>query len=442
MSVEAPRNVLIVGSGAREHAIGWKIHQDAQKSGQSVKQHFAPGNAGTSELGTNHDIGAEDIDKITDFAVDQGINLVIFGSEAPLFAGGVNAIEEAARKKGVDGVDLEAFGPSQEAARLEGSKAFAVRFMEEYKIPHPKSEILNSFNEAIDYLRRNDPTKLVLKADGPALGKGVFLPSSFDEAEELLRKMMLEGIFGEAGKPVVGQERLRGTEASVIGFVSNEIGLLIPARDYKRAYDGDEGPNTGGIGAYAPSDEITQEDLDEIYFRILSPTREGMRRRDTPFKGALYAGLMLTDDGPQVLEYNVRFGDPETQVQMRLLRSNLLTLIKKTIKGSLQRFDVRSSAEHSVGVVFASGGYPSEYETGRIISGLDKIEEGIEIFHAGTRINENGEHETSGGRVLTVTATGETREEARNKTYSALGREGEEGKIWVEGGFYRSDIAA
>lgn len=425
--IEAPENVLIIGSGAREHALGWKIRQGSSH----VRLDFAPGNGGTAQIGTNRDIGFTDIDRMVNFAVDNG-SFVVVGPERPLAMGLVNALSEAG---------VSAFGPTQETAQLESSKAFAVDFMDRYDIPHPETEVFDDPLEAEAFIRGYPSADdFVIKADGLAEGKAVILPRSQEEAISTIRRMMVDREFKEAGERILIQQRLYGTEVSAIALVSNEVELLPLARDYKPAYDGDEGPNTGGMGAYSPSEYVSQQQLMDIYYSILLPAKMGMIQDGMPFKGALYAGIMMTDDGPKVLEFNVRFGDPETQVQVRRIKSNLLHLLQSTARGRLIEDQVKVSNDHAVGVVIASGGYPGNYEKGKRIGGIDQTPDGVVVFQAGTSI-QDGELKTSGGRVLTVTATGPTKAEARQKVYTAIGERGEEEGIWVEGGFNRGDIA-
>lgn len=423
---EILRNVLIVGSGGREHAIGWKIAQDNPNTQLS----FAPGNGGTEDLGKNLDIASTDIDRLVNHAVDDRVDLVIVGPEDPLSMGLINALGEASD-------EVSGFGPTQEAARLESDKAFAVDFMKRWGIPHPYTEVYDDPQKALKFFENHLPQDFVIKASGLAKGKGVFLPEDLTSAEKSVRDLMTEGTLGEAGKKILIQKRLSGTEVSAIALVSNEIRMLPLAKDYKRAFDGDVGSNTGGMGAYVPSEDISQNELEEIYFRILSPTVQGMRASGTPFQGVLYAGLMLTSDGPKVLEYNVRFGDPETQVQLRLIEENLLDLIYSTAKRRLYHTPLQMKVRpgFSVGVVLASDGYPESYETGKKISGLERVGDEVVVFHAGTR-REDGEIMTSGGRVITVTAVGNTREEAREKTYNAAE------VIYFDGKQMRNDIAA
>lgn len=417
--------ILIVGSGAREHAMGWQMMQHDQGNRELF---FAPGNGGTSQIGQNVDIGVDEIDRLQAFAHDEEIDFTVVGPERPLANGIVNAFQKE---------NLTIFGHTKEAAILESDKAEAVLFMRRHNIPHPDSAIFTDPLEAEFFIQNNPWEDIVIKASGLAEGKGVVLPDSKEEGIDVVRRMMIDKDFGDAGDKIVIQERLKGEEVSVIGFVSNEIGLLVPAQDYKRAYDGDKGPNTGGMGAYAPNTNISQEQLDEVCKSILLPTKEGMEQEGRPLTGAIYAGLMMTEAGIKVIEYNVRFGDPETQVQMRLLQSDLLKSMKATVEGRLAEEDYRSGSDASVGVVLASGGYPGDYEAGKRIHGADRdYGRDVVIFHAGTN-RVCGELFSSGGRVLTVTATGKTKEAATEKIYNVVCDDG----VSLDEGFYRRDIS-
>ncbi len=420
---------LIVGSGGREHAIGWKINKDSLNNDNPVRLFFAPGNGGTSEIGRNVDIEPTDISRLVNFASDNNL-YVIFGSEAPLALGGVNAMNEAG---------VQSFGPTQEAARLESSKAFAIGFMRRHGIPHPDTFVFDSFKKAENYVSNIDPEEIVIKADGLAGGKGVLLPKSKEGALITLRDMMItKESFGEAGSSVLVQKRLKGNEVSIMAFVSESAVVMLPtARDYKRLMDGDLGPNTGGMGAYSPNDNLTQDDLAEIYHGILVPTQKGMAKEGRPFKGLLYAGIMMTHEGPKVIEYNVRFGDPETQVQLPRLRTPLLPLMKATMNGRLKRGMVKIDPRHSAGVVIASEGYPHIQKNGKEVYVSKDISDEVLIFHGGTR-NDGESIKSTGGRILTVVSLGESKEEARNNVYDAI----EENAVWVDGGINRWDIAS
>jgi phosphoribosylamine--glycine ligase / phosphoribosylformylglycinamidine cyclo-ligase len=414
--------ILVVGSGGREHALAWKLKLSPRVETVLV----APGNAGTATVGENVAAGTGDIPSLVAYARDNAVDLTVVGPEAPLVDGMVDALEAAG---------LRAFGPTAAAARLEGSKAFAKTFMLEEGIPTPRAEIFSDYEAARDALtRRRGP--IVVKADGLAAGKGVILCDTQEEAQAALREIMIERAFGAAGDQVLLEERIEGEEVSVLAFSDGStIVPLLPARDYKRALENDQGLNTGGMGGYAPSAILTPALVERVMAQVLQPTVEGMRRRGTPFVGILYAGLMLTADGPQVLEFNARFGDPETQLLLPLLQTDLVDIMLACIEGTLGSLPIHWHAGYSVGVVLASGGYPSCYETGKVITGLDEAAAmGSTIFHAGTR-KQNGDIVTAGGRVLAVTSLGPTLEEARRRAYSAAGR------VNFEGMHYRTDIA-
>ncbi len=414
--------VLIVGSGGREHALGWKIGQSRQVS----KLYFAPGNAGTALLGENIEFGALEIDKLVKFAKDNDITLTVVGPEVPLEKGIVDAFE----KEG-----LLIFGPTGRAALLETDKAWATAFMQRHNIPHPKSLTIGGFDEALNYVKRQGPDMIVIKATGLAAGKGVFLPESLGEAEACLKRIMVDEEFGPC-KEVLIQERIRGREISLLAFCDGKtIVPLLPAQDHKRIDDGDRGPNTGGMGAFAPA-AMDARLREEIYETILKRTMDGMRREGRIYKGVLYAGLMITGNGPRVLEYNARFGDPETQPLMMLFSSDLFAVMKSCTEGTLEAKHVSFRHGAALCVVIASGGYPAEYKTGKVISGLDvHHDKNVEIFCAGTK-NLNGKIVSSGGRVLGVTAYGKAMSEARKKAYFAIGR----GGIHFEGMHIRGDI--
>lgn len=427
--IEAPIRTLLVGSGGREHAFAWKIAEDAKRSGQRVGQSFAPGNSGTAKLGRNLDgIGAMDINRQVDYARDNGVGLVIYGPEAPLIAGAVDEMREAG---------ILAFGPSQKAAMLEGSKVFTTRFAWRNEMPIPPTRIFRSYEAAQAYMDRHDPRKKVIKVDGEALGKGVFLPESRDEADQNLRDIMVEGAFGKAGERVLVQNREEGREVSVIVMVSkNSIALLPTARDFKRAYNHDKGLNTGGMGAYTPNDALSNDELDEIIQSIILPAQRGMIEEHMPFFGLMYAGVMLTANGPRLLEFNVRGGDAETQAQVPRLTTPLLPAMIATIRNRLTPEMVRYDNRASVAVVIASDGYPGKYKKGMRIDIADELPKDVLVFHAGTKQDENGELVTNGGRVLTVVGTGDTIEQASEAAYKPI----ESGDIFVDGAFYRTDI--
>ena len=429
--------VLIVGSGGREHALAWK----AAQSPAVTELWVAPGNAGTAALGRpggNVPIAAEDIAGLLAFARREQIELTIVGPEAPLAAGLVDAFAAAG---------LAAFGPSRAAAQLEASKAFAKAFMARHGIPTARHAVFSSLQPALDYVRQA-PYPLVIKASGLAGGKGVLLPADADEAEIVLRKMMQERVFGAAGDAVVIEERLSGPEVSVMAFCDGRnVALLPPAQDHKRAQDGDRGPNTGGMGAFAPSPLADARLLARVRREIIEPAVAGMHAEGVSYVGVLYAGLMLTADGPKVLEFNCRLGDPETQAVLPLLESDLIEICQACLAGRLHPPAPRLQGEREVGpllrwrqgavvsVVLASAGYPGSYAKGRPISGLDEAAalSGVLVFHAGTaRLGESVV--TAGGRVLNVTAVDEDVPAAARRAYAAIER------IHFDGMYYRRDI--
>lgn len=417
--------VLIVGSGGREHAVGWKLKQ----SPNQPQLLFTPGNAGTAQIGKNLEIDVVDIDGIVRTARDN--NAFIFvGPEVPLGMGLVNAAQEE---------KLKIFGPTQEAARLETSKSWAIEFMQRHNIPHPESQIFSKLTEVSAFLKNPSWKKIVIKADGLAAGKGVFLPDSEEEAINAVKSIMIDKEFdhGSDNPKIIFQERLRGREMSFLVFTDGTtIVPLLPAQDYKRLHDGDKGPNTGGMGAFAPA-PMSTDLYKKIHDTILKPTVDGMREEGKLFQGVLYAGLMLTDDGPKVLEFNVRFGDPETQVQMMLLKSDLLPALSASIKGGLKKEHIIFRKGAAVCIVLSAEGYPTKPEKGDEVFGLDKINDpDIEVFHAGTITNIRGGVETSGGRVVGITAFGKNLLIARNKVYSVIGEKG----LHFRGMHFRTDI--
>ena len=415
--------ILVIGNGGREHALVWKLAQ----SPRAHKIYAAPGNAGTAELAHNLDVSPTDIESIVKVACKKGIELAVVGPESPLALGVVNALE---------GEGIPTFGPRKEGALIESSKVFAKELMQKYSIPCAQGASFNSFKDACDYVKKQT-APLVVKADGLAAGKGVIVATSKEQAIEALADIMEKRVFGHAGDQVLIEECLVGREASLLAFTDGEAVVpMIPACDYKRAFDGDQGPNTGGMGSYSPSEFFTPELEAQVLETIIKPAVRAMAQEGKPYKGVLYAGLMITEEGPKVLEFNARFGDPETQVILPLLRTDLVDIMEAVVEGTLSRIDIEWSAESCVGVVMASAGYPGSYETGFHISGLGEVDEGILIFHAGTtRDQGTGNLITSGGRVLTVAATGKTLADARAKVYRNLPR------IGFEGCYYRRDIA-
>ncbi len=412
--------ILVVGSGGREHAIGWKIAQSPQ-----VEQlFFAPGNPGTADLGINLAVNSDDIPGLVRAAQNQGIDLVVVGPEVPLTMGVVNALRSAG---------IRTFGPTKAAAQIEGSKVFAKDFMDRHGIPSAEYACFTDFQKAVEYLD-NAPGEIVIKASGLAAGKGVILPGSAQEAVDAVYDMLVKDSFGEAGQTIVIEERLQGEEVSLLGFSDGlTVKAMPPAQDHKRLLDGDRGPNTGGMGAYAPAPVCPPELAEQIVKNILQPTIDGLRGEGMPFVGVLYAGLILTEDGPKLLEYNCRFGDPETQVILPLLETDLVTILDACTQGKLNETDIHWRAQSCACVVIASGNYPQSGSSGLPISGLDQPGEDTVIFQAGTRRVEN-QIATSGGRVLGITAWAGDLTQALEKAYAAAGR------VHFQGMQYRKDI--
>jgi phosphoribosylamine--glycine ligase/phosphoribosylformylglycinamidine cyclo-ligase len=424
--------VLIVGSGGREHCLAWKIAQ----SPHVERVYVAPGNGGTAWVGVsgqrapaqNIALDVLDTEGLLAFAQDERIDLTVVGPEAPLVAGLVDAFED---------VGLRAFGPTRAAAQLEGSKAFAKRFMVDHSIPTGQARIFADYDAARAYLGRVG-APIVVKASGLAAGKGVVVCSTLPEAEAALHAAMVERVFGDAGGEVLIEERLTGQEVSVLAFCDGRTVVpMVVAQDHKAAYDGDRGPNTGGMGCYAPAPLMTPELVDGVIRDVLQPTVDGMRARAKPYVGVLYAGLILGDDGIKVLEYNCRFGDPEAQVILPLLETDLVEVIAASIDGGLDRIGVQWRDEHAACVVIASGGYPVSYQKGKAIDGLAAAARlpDVNVFHAGTQ-TEGERVLTNGGRVLGVTATARTLQEALDKAYAGVER------IHFDQMHYRKDIGA
>ncbi len=414
--------ILVIGSGGREHALVWKLRQSPQVD----RIYCAPGNDGMRQQAERVDIGAADIEKLADFAAEEGIDLTVVGPEQPLVAGIADLFESRG---------LRVFGPNREAARLEGSKAFAKELMLENGIPTAACEVFSDLDEARRYMGRDRPC--VVKADGLAAGKGVILCSGKAEAEAALDAVMGRKVFGAAGDRVVIEELLVGEEASFMALMDGEDFLpLASAQDHKRIFDDDKGPNTGGMGAYSPAPVVDAAVHEAVVERVLKPLAAGLKRRGLVYRGVLYAGLMITEDGPKVLEFNARFGDPECQPIMMRLESDLPSLLVATAEGRLREVDAKWSDQAAVCIVLASGGYPGEYETGMEIKGLDALDSWTAgyAFHAGTSRQEDGWY-TAGGRVLGVTALGDTIAEATREAYAGVGRIG-----W-DGMHYRRDIA-
>lgn len=399
--------VLIVGSGGREHAIAWKV----AKSSKVDKIYCAPGNAGIAEIAECVDIGAMEFDKLVAFAKEKAIDLTIIGMDDPLVGGVVDEFEKAG---------LRVFGPRKNAAILEGSKAFSKDLMKKYNIPTAAYETFDSAEEAMQYLETSK-YPIVLKADGLALGKGVLICNTKAEAMDGVKTLMLDKQFGQAGNTIVVEEFMTGREVSVLSFVDgNTIKIMTSAQDHKRAKDGDKGLNTGGMGTFSPSPFYTKE-VDEFCKKyIYQASVDAMKAEGREFKGIIFFGLMLTGDGPKVLEYNARFGDPETQVVLPRMKNDIVDVFEACIDGTLDKIDLQFEDNAAVCVVLASDGYPVSYEKGFEIKGLDnfKDKDSYFVFHAGTKLSD-GKIVTNGGRVLGVTATGRDLKEARANAYEA-----------------------
>ena len=416
-------NILLIGSGGREHALAWKLSQSAHTD----KLYAVPGNPGIAKFAECvSGISIEDNDAIVALAKEKNIGLVVVGPEVPLVNGVVDALAAAG---------IKAFGPTKDAAELEGSKVYAKVVMRRYKIPTARSEVFGDPSRAHVYVRQMRQP-FAIKADGLAAGKGVILTKTVDEAIEAIDLLMKEKAFGDAGNRVVIEEFMDGEEASVLAFTDGETIVAMPAsQDHKRVNDGDEGLNTGGMGAYAPAPVMTPELSKRVMEEILKPAIEGMKKEGRPYKGCLYAGLMITSKGPKVVEFNARFGDPETQVVLPLLKSDLVEVMLACVDGKLAETKIEWSDEAAVSVVMASGGYPGNYEKGKPIQGIKDAEAaGTLVFHAGTA-EKNGALVTSGGRVLNVVGVAKDIPEAVKKSYAGVE------KISFEGAHYRKDIA-
>ena len=418
------KRVLVTGSGGREHALAWKLSQ----SPEVEKIYAAPGNAGTAQVGENVPIAAEDVEKLVEFAKANRIDFTVVGPDDALAAGVVDAFEAAG---------LKIFGPRAKAAQLESSKAFAKEFMRRHGIPTADYREFTDSAEALDFCR-SAKYPLVVKADGLALGKGVIIAQNLAEAEGAVRLCLVDGAFGTAGKRIVIEEFLEGVECSIHAMVDGSSYLLLPdCRDHKKAFDGNLGPNTGGMGTISPSGSVDEALRARICREILDPFLAGIQKDGLAFRGMLFPGLMLTAEGPKVLEFNCRWGDPETQVLVRRLNSVLLPLLEATVEGSLSASEPEWDARAAVCVILASGGYPGSYEKGKSILGLESVAESNEVvvFHAGTKAVD-GQILTNGGRVLGVTALGQNLEGARALAYQAADR------ISFDGIQRRNDIGA
>jgi phosphoribosylamine--glycine ligase len=413
--------VLLVGGGGREHALAWKMAQSPLRP----QMFAAPGNAGIEQLCTCQDIAAGDIDALTAFAREEGIDFTVVGPEAPLEDGLVDRFQEHG---------MAVFGPTRAAARLETSKVFAKQFMDRHGIPTAAAEVFDDPREARRAIRAGQPP-VVIKADGLAAGKGVIVARSIDEALQAIDRIMVQRVFGDAGRRVIVEECLQGEEASILALVDGRRHLtMIASQDHKPAFDGDRGPNTGGMGAYAPAPVVTGAIMRRVEEEILSPAVAGMAAEGSPFQGVLYAGLMITRDGPRVIEFNCRFGDPEIQAVVPTMQDDLLPLMLDASAGDLTSWEGLHFDGAAVCVVMASGGYPGSYHKGYHIEGLEQEIPDCVVFHAGTR-REDSRVLTNGGRVLGVTGLGPDVAEACRRAYRAVE------SITFQDAWYRSDIA-
>ncbi|MFD0619655.1 phosphoribosylamine--glycine ligase [Paenibacillus sp. GCM10027629] len=414
--------VMVVGRGGREHAIVWAL-----KKSEKVKHLVcAPGNAGIAQLAECVDISESQFEELAQYALDHAIDLVVVGPDDPLAAGIVDVFEAK---------EIPVFGPRKNAAIIEGSKTFMKDLLRKYNIPTAAYEKFDNYEDALAYLRQQS-APIVIKADGLAAGKGVIVAQTMEEAEQALQEMMVGKVFGNAGNQVVIEEFMAGQEMSILAFVDGEtVRPMSPAQDHKPVYDGDKGPNTGGMGTYSPLPHIPQSIIDEAIETIVIPTAKAMVAEGRPFRGVLFAGLMITPDGkPKTVEFNARFGDPETQVVLPRLKTDLVDIFLAAVNGTLHELEIKWSEEAAVCVILASGGYPASYPKGLPVKGLDEVQEAL-VFHAGTATNEQGQFVTNGGRVFGVVGLGATIAEARAKAYADADR------IQFEGKQNRSDIA-
>ena len=413
--------ILVIGRGGREHTIIWSL-----KKSPKVKEIFcAPGNGGIAADAVCIPLQENQFEEISQFAIDRGIDLIVVGPEDPLSDGIVDFLEAK---------NLTVYGPRKNAAIIEGSKVFTKELLKKYNIPTAAYESFEDYERALSYLR-NQSLPIVIKADGLAAGKGVVVAQTLVEAEKALQDIMVDQIFGESCKHVVIEEFLRGQEMSLLAFVDgNVVRPMVPSQDHKPVFDNDLGPNTGGMGTYSPVPHIAQSIVDEAIATILRPTAEAMVKEGRPFRGVLYAGLMLTEQGPKTIEFNARFGDPETQVLLPRLETDLVDIFLATLNGRLEEMEIRWSEQATVCVILASPGYPGNYPKGLKIEGLNEINEAALVFHSGTSLKD-GEVFTNGGRVLGVVGRGRNIAEAREQAY----RDAE--CIRFEGKLYRTDIA-
>ncbi|MBP3966277.1 phosphoribosylamine--glycine ligase [Paenibacillus lignilyticus] len=416
--------IMVIGGGGREHAIVWALN----KSDKVSKIFCAPGNAGIAELAECAPIPVNRFDELIQFACDNAVDLVFVGPDDPLADGIVDAFEAR---------NIPVYGPRKNAAEIEGSKIFMKNLLKKYEIPTAKYETFTDYETALAYLREQE-LPIVVKADGLAAGKGVTVAATLEEAEEALHGMMVGKVFGESGGRVVIEEFLSGQEMSILAFVDGEtVRAMVPAQDHKPVYDNDKGPNTGGMGTYSPLPHIDPAIVEESIENIIKPTARAMVSEGRPFRGVLFAGLMITKDGPKTIEFNARMGDPETQVVLPRLKTDLLDIVLASLNGRLDQLEIEWSDEAAVCVIAASEGYPAAYPKGLPISGLDAaIAQGALVFHAGTALSAEGEIVTNGGRVLGIVGRGGDIAEARAKAYEAAAA------IHFDGMHCRTDIAA
>jgi len=415
-------NLLVVGSGGREQALVWKLAQ----SPRVAKIFCAPGNAGIASLATCVEISATNIEALRRFALEKAIDVTVVGPETALVAGIVDEFEAQG---------LKIFGPSRAASMIEGSKAYAKQLMQQYHIPTANFLIFDDFQAAYEHVK-TAPVPIVVKADGLAAGKGAVVAHARSDALAALERMMVKKEFGEAGATVVVEDFMQGEEVSVLALTDGDNLLILPpAQDHKAVFDHDEGPNTGGMGAYAPAPIVTPEMMHNIRRHILEPTIHALAQEGRRYRGVLYAGLMITADGPKVVEFNCRFGDPETQVMLPLIESDLADALWQIVSGHLENDALKISSSWAVGVVMASAGYPGTCQTGKVIQGLDTVDDQEAlIFHAGTARDAEGRWITSGGRVLAATGLGKSFTAARRQAYEAVH------KIRFDGAHFRNDI--
>jgi phosphoribosylamine--glycine ligase len=416
--------VLVLGSGGREHTLVWKLSQSPQ-----VKKIYAlPGNGGMAKVAQCEPIDPLDFSRIISFVKKEKIDLTLVGPEAPLVGGIVDLFKEE---------NLAIFGPTKQAARLEGSKIFAKEFMRKYNLPTANFEVFSDFEKAFKYVEEFPQEEMVVKVDGLAGGKGALVCQNKEEAKEALDKIFKKKIFGQAGEKVIIEDKLKGEEATVLALVDGETILPLPSsQDHKPVYDGDRGPNTGGMGAYSPAPVVDEKIWQEIEEKIFSPFVKGLKAEGISYQGVIYFGLMLTKEGVKILEFNCRFGDPEAQAVFPLIETDLVEISQAVREKRLSSLNLKIKEGSSVCVVLASAGYPGKYEKGKKIKGLEEAEKekGIYIFHAGTK-KENNQFYTNGGRVLGITAYGETLPQAVKQVYQAVE------KVYFDGCHYRKDIA-